>query len=175
MVHILQNTLYVRQCSVWVCAVRIMIQNKLSRRRVKTAPEPFLQNFTKKMGGIISVNMVEWMLCTSSKSRVPPALSREVIDFAALHQALGGTNQFAVKSIISLGEIKSARFSTSWLSHTNSKITLRLFPLEIQMKLNYKQFILFDFDMSVCFWVVLTQCVNWIQNTSDRDVYLNGS
>lgn len=32
------------------------------------------------------------------------------IDFAALHHDLGGTIQFAVKSIISLGEIESARF-----------------------------------------------------------------
>lgn len=38
------------------------------------------------------------------------SLIMEEIDFATLHRALGETNQFAVKSIISLREIESARF-----------------------------------------------------------------
>lgn len=65
------------------------------------------------------LNIVEKILCPSSKARVPPALSLEVIGFAALHHTLGGTNQFAVKSIISLEEIKSVRFSQVG-SHTQA-------------------------------------------------------
>lgn len=70
------------------------------------------------MGAIILINIVQWMPCLSRKFQLLPALSWEEIDFATLHHALGDANQFAVKSIISLGEIESATFVQVWLVHT---------------------------------------------------------
>lgn len=61
------------------------------------------------MGAIILINIVQWMSCPPCKAQLLPALSWKEIDSAALHHAHEDADQFAVKSIISLEEIESAR------------------------------------------------------------------